>query len=135
MAQIGALNNNGSFSVDGGSMVSITGNVLNNGSLSVGPGRGGGDVFNVGGTLTNNNFFGVDNIDEVANVNTLLNNGAVFVASGATLNVAPGNLVTDIVSGTSYQIYGTFNAGAASALITLNSIEGQLVLGNGRRQT
>ena len=33
MAQIGALNNNGSFSVDGGSMVSITGNVLNNGSL------------------------------------------------------------------------------------------------------
>ncbi len=131
-AQIGTLNNSGSFQVNGGSTVSITGDVLNSNTLLTGYYSGGGDTLNVGGTLTNTGLFGLDSSGDVANVATLVNNGDVSITQGATLNVAPGGLVTDIPSGTSYAIFGTFHAGPSNAVANLNSIEGTLILGNGQ---
>ena len=62
-------------------------------------------------------------------VGTLVNNGSLFIGGGATLNLTNSFSVTDVPSGVSYQIDGTFNAGPNNAFANLTSIEGAVILG------
>ena len=69
-----------------------------------------------------------------ASAGTLNNGGIVFVGGGVALNLTnqPGG-ITDVVAGSSYYIYGTFNAGTNNAFYQLTSVEGNLGLyQNGR---
>ena len=67
---------------------------------------------------------------------TLSNSGFVFIGTGATLNLTnQASGITDVVSGSRFQVAGTFKAGANSALAHLNSIEGELDLENGQSTT
>ena len=129
----GTLTNSGIFDVSNGSTVSITGNVLNNYYLTTAYFVGGGNnTLNISGTLTNNSQFYVYGSGDVANVGTLVNNGDLIIEPGATLNLTTQLTVTDVPAGATYEIYGTFNAGANNAFATLTSIEGGLYLANGQ---
>ena len=92
-------------------------------------------IFTLSGTFTNNAsgqfIVGNDNnTSDVANVGTLSNSGYVYIGTGATLNLTnQASGITDVVSGSRLQVAGTFKAGANSALAHLNSIEGELDLG------
>ena len=124
----------GGIYIDNGSTLSITGNVLNNGTISTGhpDGSAGGNMLTIGGTLTNNWSFSVGGSGDVVNVDTLINNGGVYVGAGASLtltNQVAG--ITDVMMGSVFNILGTFNAGANSGFNSLTKIEGSLLLVNG----
>src|SRR4029077_6304803 len=123
-----------------GTTLTISGNLSNSGSVKAGRQFFGGspDTFTLSGTFTNNSggFFQVGEgvaVSDVANVGTLVNNGSVTINTGATLNLTnQPNGVTDVVSGSSLTVAGTFKAGANNALAKLNGIEGGLTLQNGQ---
>lgn len=62
---------------------------------------------------------------------SLANSGSVTINQGATLNLtSQPNGITDVVSGSTLQVYGTLNAGASNGLFKLTSVEGTLVVGD-----
>jgi hypothetical protein len=136
-------NSNLAYAVDGGSVINITGNLANSGQFyeyGGGTANIGGNVtnndelntsqgtLNIAGMLTNNSTFQVSN-SGVVTVGTLVNNSTVSVDASSTLNLTnqPGG-ITDVASGTSYSIAGSFTAGANNAFYQLNSVEGQVYL-------
>ena len=111
--QIGAVSNSGTFDINGGSTVSVTGDLLNNDLLRTGALYGsGGNTLNVVGTLTNNGYFGLYGAGDVANLNMLVNNGVVGVASGATF----GSLIVN--NG------GTINVDSLSKFVVGSGVAG-----------
>ena len=92
----------------------------------------------VAGTLTNNGGLTLQGNGDVATAGTFANNGDLYIGSGATLNVTNQFSVIDIPRGTpfstSYDIFGTLNAGPNSAFANLTSVEGQLWLGDGQTE-
>jgi hypothetical protein len=116
-----------------GSTLHVTGNFTNNsgGQLyEYGP----NDALNVDGTFTNNSganlYVGFGYSGTTANIGTLVNNGYLRVYSGATLNLTNQLNVSDVPSGATYYILGTFNAGANDAFAGLTTIEGTVILAN-----
>src|ERR1700722_16737451 len=66
----------------------------------------------------------------------LVNSCMLIINPGATLNLTnQPNGLTDVVSGSELDVYGTFKAGTANGLAKLNSIEGTLVIANGQTFT
>src|SRR5271165_5459508 len=113
-----------------GTTLTINGNVNNSGFLATGYYSGGVSTLAINGTLTNNGQVYLYAGGDVANVGTLVNNGLLYIGTDATLNLSTQLNVTDIFS--TYEIYGTFNAGPNNAFASLNSIEGTLYLANGQ---
>ncbi len=122
--------------------LSITGNVSNSGTFTTGF-SGGTNTVNVSGTFTNNAGGTVDlySTTDAINVKAFSNSGTLqigkAVGSGATLTITGGGQgVTDVVAGSSINLYGNFNvvngATTTSALGNLNSVEGTLTLENGQ---
>ena len=93
------------------------------------------------GSLTNNagaqlvsGFF--NNTTDVMNLGGLTNKGLVSVGLGSILNLtSQPNGITDVVAGSEFDVFGTFKAGAASALAKLGSVEGNIFLENGQSTT
>jgi fibronectin-binding autotransporter adhesin len=125
-----------------GTNVTISGNLTNSGQLytnvqnRVESGKFNtltvtGAFTNSAGATTHIGFFG-DSTD-VMNVATLVNNGFLEVDEGATLNLtAQSNGVTSVVANSVLELYGTLNAGSSNGLANLQSIAGNLVIGNGQ---
>jgi hypothetical protein len=136
----GSMTTSNYFDLDRGSKLTVTGSLTNSGQFYTNIQNGGGaaNTITVDGTFTNNSggtahigYFG-DTAD-VMNVGTLVNNGLLYIDTGATLNLTgQPNGVTDVVSGSELDVYGTLKAGTANGLAKLNSVEGTLVLGNGQ---
>ena len=120
--------NSGNINLGNGSL-SITGNLLNLGITNIGSAS---SQLNVTGTLTNNGLLYIYGPGGVANVGALVNNNLLYIGAGATLNLATQLSVTDVGSSTSYQIYGTLNAGPNNPFANLTSIEGVVYLLNGQ---
>ena len=129
----GVLTNSGNIDVGpAGSTMKINGDVTTFRSGSIQIGTAGGTL-EISGVLTNNGALGIDdNGGGVVNVGKLINNNIVGIGLGATLNLTsqPGG-ITDIETGTEFQIAGTFTAGAHNALANLTSVEGVLLLWKG----
>jgi T5SS/PEP-CTERM-associated repeat protein len=124
-----------------GSQVYITGSVSNAGNLntsqSVGAGTT-GSTLSISGKLTNASSaqFSLNLPGDVANVGFLINDGSIYVAPGATLNLTnQASGITDVVAGSTFDLAGTFNAGANSGFYQLTSVEGTLILENGQTTT
>ena len=118
-----------------GSNMTINGNVNNSGALFTGAYYGGPSTLTITGGLTNNygaDFYLQGNGDQ-GFVATLLNDGNVYVGPGATLTLTsqPGG-ITDVVQGSRFSIWGTFNAGSSNAFAGLTSVEGTLIMANGQ---
>jgi hypothetical protein len=136
----GNVANSGDTRVNGGSTLTVNGDLTNSHYLFTGVG-GSGDTLTVSGTLTNNaggsTWIGYNGAGgDVANVNALANNGYLYIGSGATLNITGGGQgVTDVVAGSSLNLYGTFELSgnpSQSALGNLTNVEGFMLLGNGQ---
>ena len=139
---LSSLENDGTFNTGiggaGGNTATISGDVTNNGSLTL---FGEHDTLNVSGTFTNNGALSVFGTGDVVNINTL-NNGAtgsltISLNSLGTINLTGGGLgITDIASTSSVDIGGTFNlingSTTTSGLANLTSVEGSLILRNGQ---
>jgi hypothetical protein len=101
-------------------------------------GSGGANTLNISGTFTNNatGVFSLLDSGDVGNVGVLVNNGSIFIAPGATLNLTnqPSG-ITDVVAGSTFDLAGTFNAGANNGFYQLTSVEGNLILENGQTTT
>jgi hypothetical protein len=126
----------GNFQIEGGTTVSLTGNVNNTGSFSTGF-SGGSNTVTVSGTFTNNaggtlNLYGTD---DVLNVKALSNSGTLLIETGATLNITGGQGVTNVVQGSELTIEGALNVktggNTTNGLAKLTSVEGELNIDNG----
>jgi fibronectin-binding autotransporter adhesin len=124
LTQSMTLNSSTSTNVDGGGTLTVTGNLMNSGTLNTGANYGGGntltvsagftnnasltmygstyggagDTLNVSGTLTNNagaTLNLVDNSGDVANVATLRNSGSVNILNGTLLNLTASGIDTN----------------------------------------
>jgi len=120
--------------------LSITGNLNNSGVITTGF-SGGTNTVTVSGTFTNNSSGNVIlySSTDVMNVKALSNSGILqvgnAVGSGATFNITGGGQgVTDIVSGSTIELYGNFNVinsgKSTSALANLTTVAGNLLLIN-----
>jgi hypothetical protein len=133
----------GFFDLDRGSKLIVTGNLTNGGEFFTNNQNGttSANTITVTGTFTNNaggntqiGLFG--DTSDVMNVGMLANSGLLIIDAGATLNLTnQPNGLTDVVSGSDLEVYGTFKAGTANGLAKLNSVEGILVIGNGQTFT
>ncbi len=134
------ISNTGELDLEKATSLTVNGNLTNSGLLytNVENDQGGANTLTVTGAFTNNagattriGYFG-DTAD-VMNVPTLVNNGNLYIDSGATLNLtSQPNGVTDVVQGSTLQVFGTLKAGAVNGLAKLTSVEGLLVVGNGQ---
>ena len=141
----GTLTNSGTLDLELDSNVTVSGNLTNSGALYTNIRNqevsGHPNTLTVTGTFTNNSgatthigYFG--DTTDVMNVPTLVNNGFLEVDNGATLNLtSQPNGVTDVVSGSQLNVYGTLKAGTANGLAKLSSVEGSLTVGNGQTFT
>ncbi len=141
----GNLNNAGNFYSQGnlivsGNMTNTSGNSANllGVTLSTDP-YAAPAVFKVGGTLLNqgNLFLGAPigccvRTGPTTTVGTLVNQGSLAIGGGTlvTLTRQPGGII-DILPGSSWQVYGTVNAGSQNAFAHLTSNSGALTLENG----
>ncbi len=130
------ISNTGQFSIEGGTKLSLTGNVNNSGTFTSGF-SGPNNTINVSGTFTNNSGaqLNLDGAGDVVNFNALSNSGTVTIASGSTLNITGGGQgITDVVGGSIIQIQGNFNVinggKPTFALGSLTSVEGLVDLNN-----
>jgi hypothetical protein len=135
----GATTNSGPLVAENGTTVSITGNVANSNNFWTTVHGGANNTVNVSGTFTNNSGGNLSlyGSGDVVNVNALNNQAFVLVNGGATLNITGGGLgVTDVPSGSEYDVYGNFNVingvVTTSALAHLASVEGNLELLSGQ---
>jgi hypothetical protein len=109
-----------------GSTLSVTGNVDSNGTLNDQT----ASTLNVSGLVTNEAHGALNVYDtSVANLNGGLNNlGSLYIATGATVNLPTGQgLVNSLGSVT---LYGTLEAGAASGIANLTSVQNTFNLYN-----
>ena len=116
----------------------VVGDVSNSGIFATSYYGGGNGALTVNNTLTNNvggTFGPYGNLD-VASVGALNNSGTVHVGTGATLNLTnqPAG-ITDVVAGSSFDLAGTFNAGANNGFYQLANVDGTLILENGQTTT
>ncbi len=130
---LAALSNSGSISLYSGSALATQGDLTNSGTMFTT-----GDL-TVNGTLRNTTG-GMIQINSTADVAALANAGDVAVAAGGVLNLTGGGPgITDIAAGTSYTVSGSFNVidsgVATSALASLATVEGTLLLNNGDGNT
>jgi hypothetical protein len=135
----GDLSNTYLVDVELNSTLTVHGNVDNSAILSTNYfGSGGANTLNISGTFTNNatGVFSLLDSGDVGNVGVLVNNGSIFIAPGATLNLTnqPSG-ITDVVAGSTFDLAGTFNAGANNGFYQLTSVEGNLILENGQTTT
>jgi hypothetical protein len=133
-ATAGSVSVSGLLFVDGGSTMTVNGDVttISGGSLETGAAGSGPNTLNVSGTVTNGGGFAVLGLGDVANVGRLINHGGVEIGIGATLNLTNQSGLTDIASDADYQVQGTFTAQGHSALANLTTLVGALVLINGQ---
>ena len=123
--------NGGQLDVDRGTIAVIFGNVSNSGNLTTGQYYGGGsNVIDITGALTNAGNFWLTGNGDVANVQgTFTNTGYTYVGPGATLDLFnQPNVITDVVAGSRFDIYGAFTVAGANALANLTSVEGTVNL-------
>jgi hypothetical protein len=72
------------------------------------------------------------NSGDTINLGGLNNTGYLYVGGGANMNMASGS-VTDVVAGSTYEIYRTFTVGGVNSFFnSLNSVQGQVYLLNGQ---
>jgi len=135
----GSVANTGNIDLQGGSSLSVSGNLTNSGTVLT-------DYYccstnsslTVTGSFTNNagaNFYvGLNNAStDVDSVGTLVNSGYLYVGTGATLKLTnQANGITDVAAGSLISDSGTISAGANNAFYKLASIEGELQLENGK---
>src|SRR5580704_478207 len=137
----GSMTTSNYFDLDKGSKLVVTGNLTNSNDFytDIENDNSAANTITVSGTFTNSGttYIGYYNdTSDVMNVGTLSNTGFLDVDTGATLNLTgQPNGVTDVVSGSELDVYGTFKAGTANGLAKLNSVEGTLVIGNGQTFT
>src|SRR5277367_3479542 len=117
---LSTLENSGTFttglnssSSSNTSDVSVSGDVMNNGSLTLNGTNGINATLTVGGTFTNNGSLSVFGTGNQVAINALNNTatGSLTIGafSGATINITGGGLgITDIASAASVDIGGTF---------------------------
>jgi len=137
------VSNTGTFDVQRGTTVTVSGNLTNSGTVSTNRFNTGigTNTVTVTGALTNNSGATVslgefDNTTDVLNAATLTNNSLIRIGVGSTFNLTgQPNGVTDVVAGSEFDVFGSFEAGSASALAKLGSIEGVLDLENGQSTT
>src|SRR5580704_9333830 len=139
----GSMTTSNYLDLDKGSKLVVTGNLTNSGQMytNIQNDVTAANTITVDGTFTNNSsatahigYFG--DTTDVMNVATLVNNGFLEVDTGATLNLtSQPNGVTDVVSGSELDVYGTLKAGSANGLAKLGSVEGTLVVANGQTFT
>jgi len=151
----------GQLSIGGGATATFNGNVTNGGNFFMGLSGSGGNTVTVNGSVTNNSTFVMFGTNDTLNVTGTFTNGGVFsifgggdvvnvgaldntngaltltVQSAGTLNITGGGSgITDIGSSSALDIGGTFNVingqTTTSALANLTSVEGNLVLENGK---
>ena len=114
-----------------GTNLTIAGNVNNSGDLLTGVNYSGasGNTLTITGNLTNNDNFWVYSPGDVANIASLTNNGYTYVGPGATLNLtSQPNGITDALSGSTFALYGAFNAGSNPGFANLTNVEGTVEL-------
>ena len=137
-ASIGGLSNLSFVDADRGSVLQVNGNVDNSGTMGTGFLGSGGSSLIIGGTLTNESGALVAALTQgdVIDVGQLNNNGSVIVRTGATLNLTNQPLgITDVVAGSFFDLFGTFNAGSKNGFYQLTSVESTLILENGQTTT
>jgi len=130
----------GMADVENGSTLSISGNLVNDGMLTLGTSGGGGipsDTLNVTGMLTNNGSLVLGDFSgDVANAGSLVNTGSIYIGQNTTLNLTGGGAgITDVVAGSSLDVAGSLlvtNGGTTTnGLAHLTAVEGMLTLENG----
>jgi fibronectin-binding autotransporter adhesin len=130
------------LSIEGGTSATFTGSLSNSGIFVTGL-SGGNNAVTVTGTFTNASgaTLALDS-DDVVNINALSNSGLLQIGntpgSGATLTITGGGKgVTDVVAGSTIDLYGTLNVKNGSTttngLAGLTSVEGILNLNNGQK--
>ena len=115
VANMGAVNNSGTFAVlGGGATANIAGDVTNSNSMYT---QGG--AINITGGLTNSGSFYLYDSGDSASMQTLSNTGSVSVGTGATLNLTnqPGG-ITDVVAGSSIGVLGSLHGGRQQCLVS-----------------
>jgi hypothetical protein len=125
----GSVNNSGFVDVEGGSSLTIAGDVTNNGGFETSNYGSGNNTLTVDGTFTNQNgdVLALKGPGDVANIGMLVNDGFLTVATGATLNLT--NQPNGITDAEGYvQLFGTFTAGGNPGFAHLNSVDGTLLL-------
>jgi gamma-glutamylcyclotransferase (GGCT)/AIG2-like uncharacterized protein YtfP len=125
-----------------GTNLTVSGNLTNSGNLYTNvqdDNEGFANTLTVTGAFTNNGTTVIgyfSNTDDVMNAATLINNGILDIQKGATLNLTSQlSGVTDVVSGSQLNVYGTLKAGTANGLAQLGSVEGSLTVGSGQTFT
>jgi hypothetical protein len=134
------VSNSGDLRLDYGSTLNVTGNMSNSGYVYMGVNGGAGNTLTVSGAYANNagaqTYIGYDNTADNMKVNSLTNDGYLWIGPNATFNISGGGSgVTDVVAGSTIDLYGTFELSgnsANSALANLNSVEGNLYIQNGQ---
>jgi hypothetical protein len=126
-ATIGSLTNAGFVDVEGGSTLTITGDVTNSGAMYTSfNGPTGGNTLNITGSLTNSGFVGLENTDTATISGNLTNNGTgTFDLTGGGKATVGGNLMNtaatttvDLENASTLKItgtadnFGTLTAGA-----------------------
>ena len=105
MATIGSLNNAGFVDVEGGTTLTILGDVSNSGfganGIYTSFNGTGGNALNIDGSLNNSGMLGLENADTAAIGNGLTNSGTVDLEHGSTLTITgnssnSGNFYTDL---------------------------------------
>jgi hypothetical protein len=71
-------------------------------------------------------------LGSLVNAATLVNNGYAYIGTGAKLNLTTQLNVTDVPTGSWYEIQGNFTAGPNNAFAKLTSVEGTVYLDNGQ---
>ena len=99
MATIGSLNNAGFVDVEGGSTLTILGDVTNTGSGANGiytsfNSPGGGNTLNIDGNLTNSGRVGLENAD-TATIGKNVTNSGTFALTGGSMATIDGNLTSN----------------------------------------
>ena len=119
-----------SLTVNGDVTINYAGGLILTGYLG-----GGNNTLNVSGTVASNNSGGsfyVLGQGDVADVGQIVNHYDVQIGTGATLNLTNEAGLTDIAYDADYIVQGTFTAEGNSALASLTTLEGALVLENGQ---
>src|SRR6202050_4432253 len=131
----GTTTTSGTLALGDASTGNFNGSVTNSSSFTT----SGGSTATVSGGFTNNSccVIYLESSGDVLKVGSLTNNSEVYINTGATLSITGGGSgITDVVSGSSLYISGTFNMGTpTSALADLTTVAGTLIWENGQTLT
>ena len=131
----GTTTTSGTLALGDASTGNFNGSVTNSSSFTT----SGGSTATVSGAFTNNSggVIYLESSGDVLKVGSLTNNSEVYINTGATLSITGGGSgITDVVSGSSLYISGTFNMGTpTSALADLTTVAGTLIWENGQTLT